>query len=141
MEDFLSLPRLHRDSMIMELWEGPRNVLLTQIHRDFQRVKEWYPADEFVRDLLKNTNNDMVEQYAAKFLRIITHDSLLRNDVETLTLCHDWQKFSNKLFKAYQEQALEELDFNGKPIKFSSLLRKFKKQKKQEKNIVSEAAY
>ena len=34
MEDFSSLPRLYRDSAINELWEGPRNVLMTQIHRD-----------------------------------------------------------------------------------------------------------
>jgi len=129
MEDFLSLPRLHRDSMIMELWEGPRNVLLTQIHRDFQRVKDWYPADEFIRDLLVSTDKDIVEKYAAEFVRIISHESLLRNDIETLTLCRDWQKFSTKLFRAYQEQALAELDFNGKPIKFSRLLRKFKKEK------------
>ena len=141
MEDFLSLPRLHRDSMIMELWEGPRNVLLTQIHRDFKRVKNWYPADEFVRDLLAGADKDIVEQYAVEFLRIMSHESLLRNDVETLMLCHDWQKFSSKLFKAYQEQALAELDYDGKPFKFSKLLRKFKKEKKREKQIVVEAAY
>ena len=141
MEDFLSLPRLHRDSMIMELWEGPRNVLLTQIHRDLQRVKDWYPADDFIRDLLAGAEKNIVEQYAAEFLRIISHESLLRNDDETLTLCRDWQKFSNKLFKVYQEQALAELDYNGKPIKFSRLLRKFKKDKQQEKHIVAEAVY
>ncbi len=40
MEDFSSLPRIYRDSAVNELWEGPRNVLLTQIHRDLQRVAE-----------------------------------------------------------------------------------------------------
>ena len=33
-EDFSCLPRLYRDSAVNELWEGPRNVLLAQIHRD-----------------------------------------------------------------------------------------------------------
>lgn len=127
MEDFLSLPRFHRDSMIMELWEGPRLVLLTQIHRDFQRVREWYPPDEFVRDLLKGSNSELIEDCVNKFSKIISHDSLLRNDDETLKICRDWEEFSTELFIAYQEQALRELNYTEKEPKFSRLLRKFKK--------------
>jgi len=133
MEDFLSLPRLHRDSMIMELWEGPRNVLLTQIHRDFSRVKDWYPADDFCRDLLKGSNLDLIENYASEFSRIMFHDNILRNDEETLSICRDWEAFSERLFIAYQEQALRELDFKGKNLKFSRLLREFKKRKLERK--------
>ena len=139
MEDFLSSPRFHRDSMIMELWEGPRNVLLTQIHRDFSRVKNWYPADEFCRDLLKGANSDIIEEYATEFNRIMSHDSLLRNDEETLAICRDWEAFSEQLFIAYQEQALSELSFKGKNLKFSRLLREFKKKetpKKQTEMII-----
>ena len=47
MEDFSSLPRLYRDAAVNELWEGPRNVLLTQIHRDLQKVASWYAPQEF----------------------------------------------------------------------------------------------
>jgi acyl-CoA dehydrogenase len=36
-ERFSPLPRLHRDAVIMETWEGPHNVLLTQALRDLQR--------------------------------------------------------------------------------------------------------
>ncbi|MFX0021109.1 MAG: acyl-CoA dehydrogenase family protein [Candidatus Hermodarchaeota archaeon] len=128
MEDFLSSPRFHRDSMIMELWEGPRNVLLTQIHRDFSRIKDWYPAEEFCRDLLSGANSDIIDEYSAEFKRIMSHDSLLRNDEKTLAICKDWEVFSNKLFIAYQEQALKELDYTGKPLKFSKLLRQFRKR-------------
>ncbi len=127
MEDFLSSPRFHRDSMIMELWEGPRNVLLMQIHRDFSRVKNWYPAYEFCRDLLDGANSDVIEEYSSEFNRIMSYDSLLRNDDETLAICRDWEEFSNKLFIAYQELALAELNYTSKPLKFSKLLRKFKK--------------
>lgn len=127
MEDFLCLPRLHRDSMIMELWEGPRLVLLTQIHRDFQRVKEWYSPEDFVRDLLKGASLDLIEDYAAEFNRIMSHETLLRNDEETLKICKNWEEFSYKLFIAYQEQALEEINYNKKMIKFSKLFREFKK--------------
>jgi len=128
MEDFLSFPRLHRDSLIMELWEGPRNVLLTQIHRDLQRVKDWYSTDEFCRDLLNGANSDLIEKYVSKFTRIMSHDSLLRNDEVTLAICRDWEEFSNKLFIAYEEIALRELNYEGKPLKFSKLLREFKKR-------------
>ncbi len=135
MEDFLSFPRFHRDSMIMELWEGPRNVLLTQIHRDFSRVKEWYKADEFVRDLLAGADSDIVESYANEFLRIMSHESLLRNDAETLAICRDWQTLSNELFNRYQDQALAELNYKGEAPKFSKLLRKFKKRQKEKEEI------
>jgi len=135
MEDFLSLPRLHRDSMIMELWEGPRNVLLTQIHRDLSRVRDWYPTDEFCKDLLKGADSDLIDKYVSEFTKIMTHDNLLRNDEETLAICRDWEEFSNRFFIAYQEQALRELNYNSKPQKFSKLLREFKKRKKQEMEI------
>jgi alkylation response protein AidB-like acyl-CoA dehydrogenase len=128
MEDFLSFPRLHRDSLVQELWEGPRNVLLTQIHRDLQRVKQWYPPDEFIRDLLSGAKSDLIEEYASTFSRIINHDSLLRNDKDTLKICREWESFSNNLFVAYQEQSLVELNFVGKSLNFSKLLRSFKKR-------------
>ena len=128
MEDFLSLPRFHRDAMINELWEGPRNVLLTQIHRDFQRVKNWYPADEFVRDILEGMDPDLVEPLAAEFHRIMSHETLLKNDEQTLAICKDWEMLSTKLFNIYQDLALAELNYQGKPLKFSQLLRKFKKR-------------
>ena len=135
MEDFLSFPRLHRDSMIMELWEGPRNVLLTQIHRDLSRVKDWYPADDFCKDLLNGADSDLIEKYVSEFTRIISHDSLLINDQKTLAICRDWEEFSSRLFIAYQKQALRELSYKGKPQKFSKLLREFKKRKNQEMQV------
>ena len=38
-ERFSPLPRLHRDSVIMETWEGPHNVLFTQALRDLARFE------------------------------------------------------------------------------------------------------
>ncbi|MFX0043398.1 MAG: acyl-CoA dehydrogenase family protein [Candidatus Hodarchaeota archaeon] len=131
MEDFLSFPRLHRDSMIMELWEGPRLVLLTQIHRDFQRVKDWYSSEAFIHDLLKGADEEVIKPLAFEFNRIMSYESLLRNDDHTLTICRDWEELSEKLFIAYQEQALAELDYNGQGLKFSKLLRQFKKRRDQ----------
>jgi alkylation response protein AidB-like acyl-CoA dehydrogenase len=137
MEDFIDFPRMHRDSLIMELWEGPRNVLLAQIHRDFQRVVDWYTPDEFVKDLLKGVDQETIKYLATEFSRIISYDSLLRNDKETLDICRDWENLSNELFHTYQDQALTELNYEGKPLKFSKLLRRFKK-KPEEKEVLIE---
>ncbi|MHA1373510.1 MAG: acyl-CoA dehydrogenase family protein [Promethearchaeota archaeon] len=139
MEDFIALPRLHRDSMIMELWEGPRNVLLAQIHRDLQRVAKWYPAEDFIRDVLEGTDQSIVEPLAKKFARIISHETLLRSDEITLNICRDWQELSNEIVRVYQEQALVDLDYEEKSMKFPRLLRKFKKrisEKKEEDLLV-----
>jgi alkylation response protein AidB-like acyl-CoA dehydrogenase len=38
-ERFSPLPRLYRDSVIMETWEGPHNVLITQALRDMTRFE------------------------------------------------------------------------------------------------------
>lgn len=132
MEDFLCLPRLHRDSLIMELWEGPRNVLLTQIHRDLQRVKDWYPADAFIRDLLISGDSEIIESLAIDFKKIIAHDSLLRSDDATLEICRNWQSLSNRIIQEYQEIALQELDYKEKPLRFSKLLRVAKKREAME---------
>jgi alkylation response protein AidB-like acyl-CoA dehydrogenase len=128
MEDFSALPRFHRDSMIMELWEGPRNVLLTQMHRDLQRVRDWYSPGEFLKDLLEGVSDDVIEPLIQRFLKIMNHESLLKNDKETLQICHDWQNLSNEIFHQYQEQALAEIEYEEKPISFSKLHQKFKKR-------------
>jgi len=39
-KDFSALPRMYHDPIVNEAWEGPRNLPLTQIHRDLRRVKE-----------------------------------------------------------------------------------------------------
>lgn len=38
-EEFSSLPRLFRDGVIMETWEGPHDVLFTQAFRDLRRFQ------------------------------------------------------------------------------------------------------
>ena len=66
MEDFSCLPRLYRDSAINELWEGPRNVLLTQIHRDLQKAAAWYKPEEFVAEILQGMDQAQVQDLAVK---------------------------------------------------------------------------
>jgi Acyl-CoA dehydrogenase, C-terminal domain len=37
-EDFSPLPRLYRDAIVFESWEGTHNVLCAQVLRDFERL-------------------------------------------------------------------------------------------------------
>ncbi|GAB4306077.1 MAG: acyl-CoA dehydrogenase family protein [Promethearchaeota archaeon] len=131
MEDFSALPRFLRDSLIMELWEGPRSVLLTQIHRDFQRVREWYPARQFVVDVLQGADPARVEDLAGRFQAIVDRESLLAHEPETLATCADWEKLANELFVAYQELALEELEFEPPSFSFRKELRIRRKRGKR----------
>ena len=126
MEDFSAFPRLMRDGLIQELWEGPRNVLLTQIHRDFGRVKEWYPAADFVRDILIGAPENVIEPLAKRFQKVIDHPHLMMNDQKTRDICREWEQLSAHMVHAYQDQALIELNFQEKAETFSQLKKKFK---------------
>lgn len=109
MEDFSSLPRLYRDSAINELWEGPRNVLLTQIHRDIQKVKGWYSPAEFVADILAGADSALIKQFAGELEEIVAHPNLFVMDEKTVKICAQWDDLSSRLFHAYQDMALAEI--------------------------------
>jgi hypothetical protein len=106
MEDFSSLPRLYRDSAVNELWEGPRNVLLTQMHRDMQRVAEWYPPGEVAADILEGVDREKVETFSREAEELVGHPNLFQMDEATKDVCRRWDRFCHELFHAYQEQAL-----------------------------------
>jgi alkylation response protein AidB-like acyl-CoA dehydrogenase len=110
MEDFSSLPRLFRDSAINELWEGPRNVLLTQMHRDFQRVSSWYRPSEFVRNILADADEDQIISLGTEMDELIAHPSLFAMDEKTMEVCGRWDDFCHRLFHAYQDRALDEIE-------------------------------
>jgi hypothetical protein len=60
--------------------EGPRNVLLTQIHRDFGIVKVWLPAADFVHGILQGASEEVIIPLAEAFQRIIERPNLMLND-------------------------------------------------------------
>jgi len=80
MEDFSSLPRLYRDSAINELWEGPRNVLLTQIHRDLQKVSNWYQPAEFVRHILSGLDESTIRELSDEITELVAYPNLFQMD-------------------------------------------------------------
>lgn len=109
MEDFTALPRLYRDSNINELWEGPRNVLLTQIHNDFRRNSNWYSAREFIATILAGAERDTIEYLTDRMERLLGHPNLYTLDEETIEIAGQWDGFADELMTAFQEQARREV--------------------------------
>ena len=109
-EDFSALPRLFRDAMVNELWEGPRNVLLTQLHRDLKQARDWYPADEFIEHLLKGSNAFLVKQISRDMIELITTADFYHVSEESIEQSQRWDDCCQRLFHAYQENALAEIN-------------------------------
>jgi putative acyl-CoA dehydrogenase len=110
MEDFSSLPRLYRDAAVNELWEGPRNVLLAQIHRDLQKVSEWYPPSEFVQNLLPGAEKKIVDAFSDEISGLVSYPGLLEMNEKTIRICQQWDNFCARLFHAYQNLAKHEVE-------------------------------
>ncbi|MEN8689544.1 MAG: acyl-CoA dehydrogenase family protein [Desulfobacterales bacterium] len=71
-EDFSALPRIFRDAMVNELWEGPRNVLLMQVFRDMIRAAEFYPPEIFLNDLLSGAPPNDIADLGRRALQFAT---------------------------------------------------------------------
>jgi alkylation response protein AidB-like acyl-CoA dehydrogenase len=107
MEDFSSLPRLYRDAAVNELWEGPRNVLLTQIHRDLQKASAWYSPAAFVNNILAGADADLVQAFEKELVQILSYPNLYEMNDEIIAVCEQWDNFCHRFFHAYQDIALE----------------------------------
>ncbi len=110
MEDFSALPRLYRDAAVNELWEGPRNVLLTQIHRDLSRVQGWYPVAEFVRRILKGASQSVVKEFSREAEELLSGPITHPVNSQTMDRAKRWDRLCHQLTQQYQELALEEVD-------------------------------
>jgi putative acyl-CoA dehydrogenase len=66
-ERFSPLPRLWRDSIVMETWEGPHNVLLTQALRDLKRYR--VDASAFVDRVAGEPRQDLAGELAGILAR------------------------------------------------------------------------
>ena len=108
MEDFSSLPRLFRDATVNELWEGPRNVLLTQIYRDLQRASEWYGPSEFIANILEGSPKELVDHFSSTLKKLLSRP-MSGLDEEVMRMAGEWEEFCDSLFRTYQKQALAEV--------------------------------
>lgn len=109
MEEFSSLPRIFRDVVVNEQWEGPRNLLLTQIYRDLQRVTDWYSPDEFVTSVLVGAPAEIIKQFSAQFEDLLQRPVLGEVNEASMEAAAEWDAFCDAFFKAYQQTALSEI--------------------------------
>ncbi|MBO1004146.1 acyl-CoA dehydrogenase family protein [Pseudogracilibacillus auburnensis] len=108
-EDFSSIPRLFRDAMVNELWEGPRNVLLTQIHRDMKNASSWYKPKDFITDLLSGCEQSIIDQFTEELEKSLTYNLAADPNRTTIQQAKDWERFCDDLFFVYQDQAFKEV--------------------------------
>ena len=66
-EDFTILPRLFRDAMIIETWEGPPNTLCLQIVRDAARSNLFERFQTEMRAALESWDNDFLFYTRVRF--------------------------------------------------------------------------
>ena len=110
MEDFSALPRLYRDAAVNELWEGPRNVLLTQIYRDIKRAEPWYAPADLVAGILKGADTEVITPLAQEMSELSSFADPLGQSREALAFWKRWDGFCHRLFHAYQDLALAEVE-------------------------------
>lgn len=110
MEEFSALPRLFRDIVVNEQWEGPRNLLLTQIYRDIQRVVDWYPPAEFVANILEGAPQEQIDYFSEQLVSLLQKPVLDEVNEESIDAAVEWDEFCDSFFKAYQTIALHELN-------------------------------
>jgi alkylation response protein AidB-like acyl-CoA dehydrogenase len=110
MEEFSSLPRIFRDVVVNEQWEGPRNLLLTQIYRDLGRVAEWYPPEEFVGSVLDGASFEIIRDFSARLEDLLQRPVLGEVSEASIEAAAEWDGFCDSFFKAYQQVALEEIN-------------------------------
>ncbi|MFZ5643253.1 MAG: acyl-CoA dehydrogenase family protein [Bacillota bacterium] len=108
MEEFSSLPRLFRDAAVNELWEGPRNVLLTQIYRDLQRASEWCDPAEFAAGILEGSPKDLLEHFSSQIKELLA-EPIFTPGEKAMEAAGRWEELCHSLFRAYQEHALAEV--------------------------------
>lgn len=104
MECFSALPRLLRDALINEQWEGPRDLLLNQIHTDLGRVADWYPSGEVVRDL--GIDDATLAGTVADLAAATIYDCAA--DASTIADVRAWNDAITTMFHRYQDVALSD---------------------------------
>ncbi|MFC4800413.1 acyl-CoA dehydrogenase family protein [Neobacillus sp. GCM10023253] len=110
MEEFSSLPRIFRDVVVNEQWEGPRNLLLTQIYRDLARVSDWYSPAEFVASVLEGAPIESIKKFSEQLEDLLQRPVLGEVSEASMEAAAEWDLFCDSFFKTYQQIALKEIE-------------------------------
>ncbi len=79
-EEFSVLPRLYRDAIVYESWEGTHNVLAAQVMSDLRRLDLLGPAADLVRDAAAGT--PVAAQVAAQMAPALEGLARCREDAD-----------------------------------------------------------
>lgn len=100
-EDFSDMGRLFRDSLVNELWEGPRNVLLAQMYRDLMQAK-WSLAD-ILQHMFPQLSAEEIAAYTQEIQAIAAIDLVARPTPENMRAARRWEALWEELFVSYQQ--------------------------------------
>lgn len=106
MEEFSSIPRLFRDSLVNELWEGPRNVLLAQIYRDMQKGLHSMTLPQILSLMFPYLSQEEMNHYAYELEQLLKTDLVARPTKENKQAARKWEAVWEELFRGYQDDAL-----------------------------------
>lgn len=123
MEEFSSLPRLFRDAIVNELWEGPRNVLLAQVFRDLEKMQSWYPVNEFIADIFNGTGKkDLVDSYSSLLNELL--ETPIYGEVNKSNVAHAkrWERFCGDFFYDYQKHIVDKFEDLPLDVKIEDLI-------------------
>src|SRR5690625_6027600 len=98
--------------MVNELWEGPKNVLLTQIHRDMSKASSWYKPEELIKDILPQCDSCITNPLAQKLDKLLEHDLANLTDEESIRHARDWQEYCKRLFLKYLIITLNDVGYS-----------------------------
>lgn len=110
MEDFSAIPRLFRDSMVNELWEGPRNVLLAQIYRDFHKARNKMSVATIIHAMFPHLSEEEVTDYAVQIEAILAVNLVDLPTVENRKAARKWEWIWEELFTGYQQAIVKEYE-------------------------------
>ncbi|WP_075980743.1 acyl-CoA dehydrogenase family protein [Bacillus massilinigeriensis] len=101
-EEFSSIPRLYRDSMVNELWEGPKNVLLAQIYRDLFKMQKQFSLNEILKTMFPHLAESEILGYSERIRKIMTQNLVAVPTKENKQAARNWELLWEELFLSYQ---------------------------------------
>ncbi|GEK35061.1 acyl-CoA dehydrogenase family protein [Kurthia sibirica] len=109
-EDFSTIPRLFRDSMVNELWEGPRNVLLTQVYRDLQKYQKHSSLTVILQAMFPQLDHIIMAKYSEEITAIMQIDLTAMPTKANRQAARRWEVLWGELFLAYQQAIVDSYD-------------------------------
>ncbi|MFJ7734428.1 acyl-CoA dehydrogenase family protein [Lysinibacillus sp. NPDC097231] len=108
-EDFSSIPRLFRDSLVNELWEGPRNVLLSQIYRDIMKMRQQMSVYDLIASILVDSSEKEVKLFAEQIEQLMQVNLIALPNHENRQAARKWEQIWEEIFTLFQEQTIKDI--------------------------------